>query len=124
MSRNINTEYVVKVKRWIELDNISEIKKTKLKEVVDEKKTLEDEIIDYIEANDMQNVQLNVSGGHIKFQENKGYQGFSQKNLKDNLTKYFERAHKEPVTAESIYDFLLKNRDVKTKLSIKRTITS
>lgn len=126
MSHSLSSEYTAKIKRWVELDNNVEIRKTKLKAITDEKKMLEDDILEHIEDKDMQNVQININGGNIKFVENKGYQGISLKSLKENLKAFFDTHAQKggELTAETVYEYLLGKRDIKTKLSIKRTITS
>lgn len=121
----MNNECAQKVKRWVELDNAVEVRKTKLKAVSDEKKVLEEEILDYIETNDMQNLQINITGGHIRFAEQRGFQGFTLKSVKDGLAKYFEsKGRPDDPMIENIYEYLVKNRDTRTKLTIKRTLTS
>jgi Family of unknown function (DUF5760) len=124
MTRSIDTEYTKKITRWVELDNIAEARKAKLKVCLDEKKLLEESILEYVEERDMQNVQINLPDGSIKFTESKGYQGVSLKALKDNITRYFRETPAENVAADDIYNFIVKHREVKTKLSMKRQITS
>ena len=121
----IEKEYVEKISKWVDLDNAVEKRKAKLKFYTDEKKKLEDDILDYVEDKEMTNLQINISDGYIKFFENKGFQGLSLKTLKELLKKYFETSNvSQSVTADNIYNFIIKNREVKTKLSIKRHITT
>jgi len=121
----IEKEYVEKISKWVDLDNAVEKRKAKLKFYTDEKKKLEDDILDYVEDKEMTNLQINISDGYIKFFENKGFQGLSLKTLKELLKKYFETSNvSQSVTADHIYNFIIKNREVKTKLSIKRHITT
>lgn len=133
MSRTISSTYKQKIKRWVELDNSIEMKKTNLKSYTDEKKALEDDILEYVEENDMQNVQITMDDGFLKFFESKGFQGISLKNLKDNLHRFFKErcdavnstaSSSTPVSADEIYNYLVDKREVKTKLAIKRHITS
>jgi hypothetical protein len=126
MSRSISNEYTQKLKRWVELDNVIEIKKTKLKQYTDEKKKLEDDILDYIEDKDMQNVQINLGDGYIKFAETKGFQGISLKHLKESLGRFFIQHQSDPskVTPDNVYEYIIGNREVKTKLGMKRHVTS
>jgi hypothetical protein len=120
----MNDNYIKKVKRWVDLDNAIEIKKSKIKNYSDERKKLETEIVDYITDNDMQNVQINISDGYIKFPENKTLQALSMKTLKDNLEKVFKEHPQSELTPEIIYKYILDNRETKSKIVIKRHITS
>ena len=113
---------VKKVQRWVELDNKIEVKKIKMKEYQDEKKDLEDAIVDYIDSYDKKNLQINTSDGYINFTDNKQTQMLTLKFLRESLNAFFESQPSE-VTAGVIMDFVLKNREVKTKLVMRRHIT-
>jgi hypothetical protein len=115
--------YVKKIKRWVDLDNIIEEKKAKLKLYTDERKTLEDDILGYVDDNDIKNAQINISDGHIKFSEQQVKQTLSLKLIKDLLVKFFE-AKPTNVNADVIYEYIDKKRDTKTKMIMKRHITS
>lgn len=117
---------IKKVQRWVELDNKIEMKKMKLKEYTDEKKDLEDDIIDFVTRNDKKNLQINTSDGQINFIEQKTTQVLTVKYLKEALNAFFE--HRDPsrtqADAKSILDFICSNREVKQKVVMKRHITS
>ena len=53
----IEKEYVEKISKWVDLDNAVEKRKAKLKFYTDEKKKLEDDILDYVEDKEMTNLQ-------------------------------------------------------------------
>lgn len=114
---------IKKVQRWVELDNKIELKKMKMKEYTDEKRELEEEILEYVQCNDKKNLQINTSDGHIQFSEQKTTQMLTFKYLKDALSSFFAGAPATPVDAGSLYDFISSNREVKQKLVMKRQIT-
>jgi len=116
---------IKKVQKWVELDNKIEMKKMKLKEYVDEKKDLEEDIIDFVTKHDKKNLQINTSDGQINFIEQKSTQLLTVKYLKEALTAYFEQ-HQTLETADvkSILDFICSNREIKQKVVMKRHITS
>jgi Family of unknown function (DUF5760) len=117
--------YVNMVKKWVELDNMIENNKIRMKEATDERKQLEAEILDYVESNNLQELQINISDGFINFHTAKVPQAMSIKFLKDNLAKYFEEnENKEMMDADSIIKYLLQNRGTKQHLSMKRHISS
>lgn len=119
----MDQRYITKIQRWVELDNKIEIKKMRLKEYSDEKKKLEEDILNYVESQDKQNIQINTSDGNIQFTEHKMPQMLTFKFLRDSLVRYFENPP-ETVNSKSIIDFIQSNRDVKSKLVMKRQITS
>lgn len=118
----MDSSVVKKVQRWVELDNKIEVKKIKMKEYQDEKKELEDAIVDYIDSYEKKNLQINTSDGYINFVDNKQMQMPTLKFLRESLNAFFESQPTE-VTAATIMDFVLKNREVKTKLVMRRHIT-
>ena len=118
----MESRYVAKIQRWVELDNKIEVKKMRLKEFSDEKKNLEEEILNYIESENKHNVQINTSDGNIQFVETKMPQLLTFKFLRDSLARYFEHPP-DQVNSKSILDFIQKNRDIKSKLIMKRQIT-
>jgi hypothetical protein len=113
------------IQRWVQLDNKVELKKAKLKEYTDERKTLEDKIVSYIEEHQKTNVQIKTSDGYINFQESKTQQSISIKYVKEALAHYFDNQHhdrNEPVDVEKLVQFLLDNRETKTKTVMRRYI--
>lgn len=119
----MDTSVVKKVQRWVELDNKIEVKKAKLKEYSDEKKDLEEDILTYIENYDKKNLQINTSDGHIHFVDQKNTQMLTIRFVKDNLAAFFA-SNPSVVSADAIMDHLMKNREVKTKLTMRRHISS
>lgn len=126
----MDTLTIAKVQKWVAIDNKMEIKKAKLKEYVDEKKVLEDDIISYVQENDKTNVQINTSDGHIDFHEVRTPQSLSAKYIKDTLKRFFEERIDDPdkarrvVDAEWIMEYLLEHREAKLKTTMRRHIAS
>lgn len=117
---------VKKVQRWVELDNKIEMKKMKLKEYVEEKKELEEDIIEFVTKNDKKNLQINTSDGEINFVDQKSTQILTVKYLKDALGAYFQSKAKDANDTpdiKSIVDFVCSNREIKHKVVMKRHIT-
>lgn len=113
---------IKKVQRWVELDNKIEMKKMKLKEFVEEKKELEEDIIEFVTKNEKKNLQINTSDGHINFIDQKTTQILTVKYLKDALTAYFQKS-KDALDVKTIVDFICSNREIKQKVVMKRHIT-
>jgi hypothetical protein len=115
---------VNKIKQWVSLDNKVELKKMRLKEYTDERKALEDDILSYVENNNKKNLQINTSDGYIDFHDVKTTQIMTLKYIKDALESYFASDQTSPASASTIYEYLLNNRDSKTKTVMRRHITS
>ena len=121
-------EYVQKIKRWVELDNVIQVQKSKLKVYTDEKKTLEDAITDYVQDHEMMNVQIKLNNGLVKFVENSYSGATTQKMVKEAIHSYFleHSAHLKlnPNLVEDLCEYIASKREGKTKVTMKRSITS
>ena len=116
----MDDQYVEKMKEWIELDNVYGSLRQQMSDLADKKKELEDDILKYIEENNLEKVVVSVSDGTLKFPKRSTQQSISLKFLKANLSKYNE--DKSPINVEDICKFLISNLETKTKLSIKRDL--
>lgn len=115
----MNDTYINKIKRWVYLDTKIELKRNNIKLLVDEKKELENDIIYYIEENSMQNYQINLINGYIKFPVTKSISSLSLKKLKSILEMFFQHNNKN-ITSSVLYKFIVEHRDSQQKTIIKR----
>lgn len=120
---------VQKVKKWVQLDNKIEIKKCKLKLVADERREVEDEILEYVQDQDKSNLHIRISDGHIEFFENRTQQPMTIKFIKDMIHAYFDAHTDNPdpakeLTAAGMIDYILSNRDTRKKLVMRRHMSS
>jgi hypothetical protein len=121
----MDSAYVTKVRKWLELEERIDKTKSKLKNITEEKKALEDSILEYITTNDMQNVQINIPNGNIKFVETKVPQTLSLKYIKDVLSDFFHQNSKCS-NADDIYKFIVADKASRTKkrCEMKKHLTS
>jgi mevalonate kinase len=131
----MDAQYINKVKQWVELDNkiirtqevtkphIEAIEQNKetIKPMLDKKKEIEDEIVQYIESNKLEKLTVNITDGAIKFGKKTSQQPITLKLLKSILDKYSEEEDCDVDTAK-LYDFILDNLDKKTSYFMKRDI--
>lgn len=119
---SLHPEYIEKLSQWVELDNIIDIRKNKLKFYVAQKIKLEKDIIKFIENNNMKNTKIHVDNNDVMVVEKKQKQGITLRTLKEILKKYFNE-HKY-TNETSIYNFIVNNRETKTNLYIKRRVST
>ena len=119
----MDAEIITKVQRWVSLDNKIEIKKSKLKEYTDEKRHLEEDIVRYVDENRKTNLQINTSDGHIDFNETKTQQSMTIKYIRDTIHRYFDEGPDAAADPDAIIDFLLEQRETKSKTVMRRHIT-
>jgi hypothetical protein len=113
--------YVDKLKEWIELDNQAIRLKEQLNDVNDNKKEIEEEILQYIEANSFDKLTINISDGNLKFPQATTKSPLSIKFLKNTLNKYNDE-HGQTVDIDKILKFISSNMETKTKRYIKRDV--
>lgn len=112
--------YIHKLKKWIELDNSVSKLKEEMSAFVEEKKELEDDILQYVEEHNLDKVTVNISDGSLKFPKRKVPQSITMKYIKSTLEKYVEQNKNNIFDVESICKFLSSNLETKSKTYIKR----
>lgn len=110
--------YIDKLKKWIELDNSVSKLKEEMSVFIEEKKELEDDILQYIEKHNLDKVTVNISDGSLKFPKRKVPQSITMKYIKSTLEKYVEQD--TTLDVDSICKFLASNLETKSKTYIKR----
>lgn len=132
----MDPEYVDKVKEWVRLDNIilrntEEVKTAKedakkieerVADVVEEKKRVEKEIMEYVQANSLETMQLKISDGIITFSKKTTQKPMSQKFIKDILQKYADENPGENLQHSKLFEYILSNVEKKVDVSINRTV--
>ncbi len=130
----MDLEYIKKVKEWVEIDNniirqqdlvkhhIESLNQNKelISPLIDKKKIIEDDIVDYISKNKFEKLTVNISDGSIKFGKKTTQQPMNMKLLKSILDKYSEE--NTDVDTGHIYDFISENIEKKTNYFMKRDI--
>lgn len=116
----MDLEYIQKVKEWVEMDNQILSNKEQIKDVVERKKELEEEILTYIEHNKFDNLSLNISDGTIKFSKRNTSQPLSMRTLRIILNKYSHE--KTTIDVDGICEFISTNLEKKTSIGMKRDI--
>lgn len=114
--------YVDKLKQWIELDNSVAKLKDELSVFVEEKKDLEEEILQYVEDNKLDKVTVSTSDGSLKFSKRKISQSITIKYIKNTLEKYVQQEGISGIDIDSVCKFLSSNLETKSKTYIKRDV--
>jgi hypothetical protein len=113
--------YVKKVQEWVELDNKIVRNKDEMKETIEKKKDLEDDILQYIEENKFDNLSLSISDGNIKFAKKTNTQPLSIKTIKTLLEKY--KVEKNiTLDIDDVCTFISSNLEKKSSTFMKRDI--
>lgn len=116
----MDISYVKKVQEWVECDNKILKSKEAIKEVVEKKKELEEDIIQYVENNKYDKLTLNITDGAIKFSKRNSTQPLSMKVLRAILQKYCDQ--EEHIDVAAIMKFVGESLETKQKVCMNREI--
>jgi hypothetical protein len=116
----MDPSYVEKVQEWVTLDNQVLKYKQDIQTIIDKKREIETEILDYIKEQNLDGMSLTTSDGKIKFPKRQVTQSLSIKVLRELLDKYF----KNESAVEDVVKFVSANLDKKMQITMKREIDS
>jgi len=117
----MDPKYIEKVQEWIKYDNVLQRIKEETSEALTKKKEVEEEILIYVQDNNLQSLNINVSDGNIKFSTINSKTPLTIKTLKALLERY--SSEKKPIEdIDSIIKFINDNIESKVKSFIKRDI--
>lgn len=117
----MDIEYVTKIQKWVEYDNIVTKYKDDMKVYIDKRKDVEDEILDYIESNKYDKLTVNISDGNIKFSKKNTTQQLSMTVLRGILEAY-NKTYKDTIDINGLMGFIKDSLEVKSKICMHREI--
>ena len=104
------------IKKWVALDTQLKTVNERVKQMRDEKNTLEEDIMGYVETNKLTNATVNISDGKLRF--------VSAKQTAPITLKYVEECLKKCIGNENqvgqIMKVIKESREVKYTADIKR----
>ena len=113
----MNEQFVEDIKLWVENDNKINILTQKIKDIRDEKTSLHNKIISYMQSNNLDNTTINITGGKIKLSEQIVSTPLTYKYLEESLKVYF----KDDITkVENIINHVKTSRIGKKNVFLKR----
>jgi hypothetical protein len=132
----MDPHYISLVQEWVKLDNIilrnsTDVKRAKdevkvieerVTDVIEKKKKIEDEIIEYVQTNKLETMQLKISDGVITFGKKTTQKPMSQKFIREILQKYSEEHPEENLKHAKLFEYITSNIDKKVEYSINRNV--
>jgi len=80
-------EFVENIKQWVLLDNQLKIVNEKTKQMRERKAQLNSDICNYVNEKNMNNVNVEISDGILKFYKRKEYRPITYKFLEESLNE-------------------------------------
>ena len=112
------------IRKWVELDNKAQRYKLKMDELKKEKEKYEmernklgDNVLSFMENNKLEDNEIVISDGKLKYFNSKSSTSISQKFIQERLKLYFKNEDK----AKEITDFIYGGREVTLTPVLKRT---
>ena len=132
----MDQKYIKLVQDWVKLDNVvlrntldvktakDEVKRIEdsVATVIEEKKKIEKDIIDYVQKNKFETMQLKISDGTITFSKKTTQKPITQKFLKDALEQYSEEHVDEPFDFMKVYEYIIGKIEKTVNYSINRSL--
>lgn len=112
------------LEKYIYYDNYIFEQDNKLKKIKKKREELKNQIIKYLDDNNINKIQFN--NNDLCYKENKIYSSINQEFLKKNINLYFQNNHsniKENIKnkiSEDLFNFLIKSRKQEKKITLKR----
>ena len=104
------------IKKWVALDNQMKTMNERVKQMRDEKNTLEEGILGYVETNNLSNATVNISDGKLRFVTAKQTAPLTLKHVEESLLKCIGSQNQVMQIMKIIKD----SREVKYIPDIKR----
>lgn len=113
----MDPQHIKKVQEWVECDNKILKYKKAMKEYQDKKQELEDEILEYVEKQNLSSFSLTISDGQIKFAKRSVTQSLSIKTLRTALETY-----EDNINVESLIRHISSKLETKQKVFMNRRL--
>ena len=110
------TKFVDNIQRWVKLDTQIKSVNEKLKKAREVKNQLLNNIVGYVESNNMEATKIEISDGELRFYEKREYQPITFTYIEESLGKLI--VDKKQV--DCIMDYLRENREITVSMDIRR----
>jgi len=111
------TQFIENVKKWVAMDSQIKMINEKMQKIRNVKREVLDEIVKYVESNEMTHSKIEITDGDLKFFEKKEYTPLSYSYLE----KCLGRIISDPKQVDHIMRYVKENREVKSTVDIRRT---
>lgn len=120
MSIDIISDIATIVRNWIHYDNLATTLSKQATTARNLRDKFEDLLFKRLKEKQSEKAIIQISGGRLNFQEEKKILPITYERLQEGLHRYFSSIGKPDETAH-IMGFLKKNRQIETKIRLKKT---
>jgi hypothetical protein len=105
------------IKQWVEIDNKVKVLNSELRELRSDRNNISDEIVSFVDSNNLDKAVIEISDGSLKFGTIKQTSAITLKFIKKCLNECIDNQD----TVEQLIKYIKSKRDIKTKSDIKRS---
>lgn len=105
------------IKAWVAVDNELKIVNNRAKELRDERRDIQEEIIEYVETNKLSNATVNITDGQLKFANVRQQAALTYTHVKSCLMDCIQ----DEEDVKKIMKYIKQKREVKYVPDIKRS---
>lgn len=115
MNENEIEQFKELVIEWVKLDDIIRLKNAELKEIKNDKKSIEEYILECM--NKLDEGVIDISDGKLRLNKTKSKSGLKQNIIQEALTELT----KDNTQAQAMTQYILDKRPVVERMNLKRT---
>ena len=115
MNDNEIEQFKELVVEWVKLDDIIRKRNAEMKEIKDDKKSIEEYILECM--NKLDNGTIDISDGKLRLNKTKTKSGLKQAGIQEALTELT----KDDLKAQEMTQYILDKRPVIERMNLKRT---
>ena len=115
---SVSEEFVQDIKNWVALDDQLKHTRELASQIRKKKEEVGKHIQKYMEMNHLQDKDINLSDGKIKYYVSKTLGTVSRQHIENSLVLFFKGDYDR---ARAATEFIYNNREAKEKRAIKRT---
>ena len=116
---SVSDNFKTNIKHWVDLDNKQKELRKKALQFGKEKDKIQAGIIDYMSANKLEDKDLIISDGKLKYSYSKTSESISKGYIEQKLAIFL----KNPQVAKEATEFIYSSRTTKKKATLKRTVS-
>ena len=105
------------IKQWVELDNKVRVLNDQIREIRNERNNISDEIVSFVDENNLDKAVIEISDGALKFGKTKQTSSLTLKFIKKCLTDCISNEE----TVDKLIEYMKSKREIKMKNDIKRS---
>jgi len=105
------------IQQWVELDNKVKLLNDQVREIRNERNNVSDEIVAFVDQNNLDKAIVEISDGALKFGKTKQTSSLTLKFVKKCLSECITKEE----TVDQLIEYMKSKREIKMKSDIKRS---